>query len=242
MATGKTNMRWARLLVDGVNLSGDTRQVGSIGTVYDQQDISGYADGVHNFTLGHPTLMLDGYQAVANDATGGSHDELSALEEYVTSFFIGIRAAPTVGDPAILGSFEQVSYTVDGTDAALINAEFGKSNTDHDHEKAFGVTLEAGTLRTAVFDGASVDNGASTATGGLGHLHVTNVDPTGLVVSIQDSNNDSDWVDLIVFAADGSTLLGERGDVAGTVEQYTRVEVVGAVDTDYVIWVTFARQ
>jgi len=242
MATGKTHARFMRLIVDGVDLSGDTRQVGEFGVTYDTAECTGWSDGVKNFTLGHANHLLNGYQAVFNNtAATGSHTELSAIEEYIISLPIGIRAAPAVGDPAFLQSFEQMSYTVEGVDAVLISAGFSKAITDNDHEKPFGVTLAPGTSLSATTNGTSVDNGASSANGLLAHIHVTATSSGSWALKIQDSANDSTWADLITFSADGSAITAEAADVTGTVDRYLRFQATRTSGTTS-FWVTSARQ
>lgn len=242
MATGKTNVRFFRLIADGVDLSGDTRQIGEFGVNRQVAPVEGWSDGVMYFTLGQAEHVLSGYQAVFNNtASTGSHTELSALEEYVVSLAMGIRAAPAVGDPAFLSSFDQMSYTADGQDAVLVNAEFSKSLADIDHEAAFGVVLAAGTSLNSTTNGTSVNNGASSANGALAHLHVTATSSGSWTLKVQDSANDADWSDLITFSADGSAVTAEAADVAGTVDQYVRFQATRSTGTTS-FWVTFARQ
>ncbi len=246
MATGKTNARWCRLLVDGADISGDSRQVGTIGVTHQTQDVTGYNDGAHNFTLGRQNFIFDGYQAVFSDAaTTGSHIELNVLEEYVVTFVMGIRAAPALGDPAILQTLEQVSYTVSGSDATLIDAEFEKGQTDISIVKPFGLVLENGTVRTGNLTGTTVPgNGSSTSNGGIGNLHVVETSTDALTIKIQDSPNDSDWTDIITFSADGTSLLGETATQAAgqTCDKDLRVLITGYSSGNYTFWISFARQ
>lgn len=242
MATGKTNSRWYRLIVDQIDLSGDARQVGDFGVMRQISPCEGWSSGVQHFSLGHSEHTLTGFQAVFNNtALLGSHIELSAMEEYIVSLPIGIRAAPAVGDPAFLSSFEQVLYTVDGTDAVLVNAEFVKSLTDIDHEAAWGVTLAPGTSLVATTNGTSVDNAASSANGALAHVHVTATAAGNWTLKVQDSPDDGAWSDLITFSADGSAVTAERGDVAGTVDRYVRFQATRVAGTTS-FWCTFVRQ
>ena len=224
MATGKTHSRWLRLFVDEVNLSGDSRQIGQFGVNYDLANLEGWSDPIKYVNMGQVNHTLTGYQAVFNNtASTGAYTELVALEEYVVSLLIGIRAAPALGDPAYIGSYEQASFDVSGQDAILMSVDFAKAITDMDHERAFGIVLEPGsTSRTATLTGTSVDNGASSSNGALAHLHVTVSSGGTWTLKVQDSANDADWADLITFAADGSVVAGERGDVAGTVDRYLR--------------------
>ena len=236
-------MRWARLIVNGVDLSGDTRQVGSIGVTYDQQDISGYSDGWHNNSLGQLVFQLDGYQAVVNDATGRSYDELKDLEEYLISFCKGIMAAPAVGDPAIIATVQQASFTIDGSDSALISAEFAKSTTTPGYERAFGDVLANGTSRSDTWNGTGFETNAQakTTNGAIAYLHVVDVFTGAYTFKVQDSINDSDWVDLITFTIDGTALEAESITVAGDVEKDLRFQGTAGTGTG-AVWCTIARQ
>jgi hypothetical protein len=93
---------------------------------------------------------------------------------------------------------------------------------------------------TTTFDGTSVDNGASSAFGGVGHIHVTAFSGTSATVKIQDSANDSSWADLITFA--NVTGVGaERLLVAGQVDQYLRFAITADTFTSMTIACSFAR-
>ena len=242
MATGKTHARFWRLIADGVDLSGDTRAIGSFGKTYEVHPVEGWSSGVKHFQLGRPEHFLNGYQAVFNNtAATGSYTELSAQEEYIISLIMGIRAAPIVGDPCFISTMEQTQFKIDGTDAVLINAEFVKSITDSDHEDCWGVCLAPGTSLSSTTNGTSVNNGASSSNGALAHLHVTATSSGSWTLKIQDSANDADWADLITFASDGSTVTAEAKDVTGTVDQYVRFQATRSAGTTS-FWVTFSRQ
>ena len=228
MATGKTHARWYRLIMDAVNLSGDSRQIGSFGVEYDTADVTGWSDGVVNHLLGQPSHIFTGYQAVLNNtAVTGSHTELSAVEEYILSLFIGIRAAPAVGDMVFMTTVEQSAYTVDGSPSPMVSINAVKSITDADHVKAFGVALAVGDELTATTNGTSVDNGVASALGALAHLHITASDGGTWAFKVQDSPDDGAWADLITFSSDGTAIAAESGDVAAaatTPDRYVRFQ------------------
>ncbi len=74
MATGKTNARWIRVFVDDSgtsarDISAGVSSVGTIGLTYDEADVTAYADGVHNVTLGHPSAPITMTGPVTNTAT-----------------------------------------------------------------------------------------------------------------------------------------------------------------------------
>jgi hypothetical protein len=241
--TGKTNIRWARLIVDTVDLSGDTRQIGSFGLQHQTSDITGYADAVHYISMGRAEHIFNGYQAVLNNtATTGSHIELSAQEEYIVSFCIGVKAAPEVGSKAWLSSMQQVSYDVSGN-GTLISVDFAKAITDADHTVCFGDVLEAGTARTATITGEGIDNLEASTNGFVAHLHVVASDGGTWAFDIETSSDDGDldpYASVATFTADGTALAAERIDVAGAVERYMRV-VGTRTSGNVTFWCTVAR-
>ena len=227
VTTGKTHPRHFRLFLDEVNLSGFSRTVGSFGSSYAEDELTGWSSDVKWYNLGQPTHQLSGYQAVFdNTAALGSFTELKTREEYLVTLMIGVKAAPIVGSSCFCASLEQKNFIMDASGPILLNVDLiGPGQTESTLvEKVWGKVLEMGaTSRTATLTGASVDNGAESTGGAEGFLHITVSDGGTWSLKIQDSTNDSDWTDLLTFAADGSAIAAERKAVAGTVDQYTRV-------------------
>jgi len=126
MATGKTNSRWIRVTYNSQDLSASISNVSSIGLTYAETDVTAYSDGVINFTMGQPTADLELSGPVNNTATTGAHNVLPAITgndtAYTLTIQIGIRAAPTTGDPEFEGSYKCSSYRIngDGTWAARL--------------------------------------------------------------------------------------------------------------------------
>lgn len=88
----------------------------------------------------------------------------------------------------------------------------------------YGVSLADLAAVSADADGTSSDAGASTANGGVGHLHVTAYSGlTNIVVKVQHSANNSVWADLLTFTTASGTT-SERAVVAAgtTVNRYLR--------------------
>ncbi len=239
---GKTHIRWARLLVDSVNLSGDTRQVGSFGLEHNTTDITGYSDGVHHSSVGQANHIFNGYQAAfSNTATSGSHTELKDLEDYIVSFCIGVKAAPEVGSVAWLSSMVQISYDV-SSNGMLVGVDFAKSITDRTHSNPWGHVLEAGTARTATLEGEGIDNLEVGNNGIVAHLHVLS---TGAVYQFDIETSDDDaesdaYASIGTFSLNGSVVGAERMLVAGAVEQYLRVKATKS-SGNVTFWCTVAR-
>ena len=107
-----------------------------------------------------------------------------------------------------------------------------------------GKVIEALTAQTANGNSSSLDNSASSASGGSGYLQVTaksGTSPT-MAVKVQHSADDSSFADLITFTT-ASDLTAERKTVSGTVNRYLRVNrVVGGSSSPSVTYmVAFSR-
>ena len=107
-----------------------------------------------------------------------------------------------------------------------------------------GKVVEALAAQTATGNSASLDNSASSASGGSAYLQVTaksGTSPT-MAVKVQHSADDATFVDLITFTT-ASDITAERKTVSGTVNRYLRVNrTVGGSSTPSMTYVVmFAR-
>lgn len=87
-----------------------------------------------------------------------------------------------------------------------------------------GVLLGAATAVTSTGEGASQDNSASSADGGVGYLHVTaNTRDGASTFKVQHSSDDVTYADLVTFTSvTASTTVAESIAVTGTVNRYLR--------------------
>lgn len=92
-----------------------------------------------------------------------------------------------------------------------------------------GVLLAAQQSVTGTVNNTSVDNAASSANGGVAHLHVTaNTRDGAATMKVQHSSDNSTWVDLVTFTnTTASTVTSQRVVVAAgtTVNRYLRAQV-----------------
>jgi hypothetical protein len=124
MATGKTNAKHIRVLVDdntptAQDVSASVSNISGVGLTYAEQDVTAYSDGVVNFTLGHPSSEIEISGPISNTASSGSHTVFSAIAgdqttTHTVTVRIGIRAVPTTGDPEFEGEYYCSSYVVNG--------------------------------------------------------------------------------------------------------------------------------
>lgn len=169
--------------------------------------------------------LIDGKASMSGfwDGAAGAADELFvALVGNATAYPLTVgRNGIAVGARVQMLSVREMSYKitspVDGVCAISVD-------TAGDGGIQYGVSLHALSAETTDTNADSVDNAASSANGGVGHVHLTALSgsstPT-LNVKIQHSTDDSSWSDLITFTA--LTAVGsERKTVASTVNRYVR--------------------
>ena len=143
----------------------------------------------------------------------------------------------TLGNRAILFNGFLDDYSIQGpvNDAVRLSATFTGSAATR-----LGVNLHPLGAETTTGAESSVDQGASSANGGVANLHVTAFTGTDCTIKIQDSANDADWADLITFTT-VSGVTSERATVTGTVDQYVRVNITAGTFSSVTFAVAFAR-
>lgn len=108
-----------------------------------------------------------------------------------------------------------------------------------------GLLLAAASAVTSSGTGTAQDNGASSANGGVGYLHVTTNTRNGSTTfKVQHSADNITFADLITFTAVSSSTTGsEKIAVTGTVNQYVRASHAPGGSTGSVTYsMAFARK
>ncbi len=251
---GKTTTRHFRLLAGGHNLSGSMRSINAFGVRFGEDDVSGWSDDIKQWLSGFGDVLLEGFTALFNSQaaaigsiSAGSHPVLSgATGDNYVSVFMGIQAAPAVGNPTFSAPFQQGGYTVNGGDGpVMVSANFhGKASAELGKD-VWGVALAAGEALSATGENDSVDNGAATTNGYIVFIHLPQT--AGAMGSndwsfvIEHSANDTDWATLKAITADGSAITAERQEGAGTVNRYVRFAYTRTAGTAEP-WVSFIRK
>lgn len=122
--TGKTNAKHIRVFVDDntpavQDISASVSNITGVGLTYAEQDVTGYSDGIINFTLGHPSSEIEITGPIDNTAAVGAHTVFAAIEgdqtiTHTLTVQFGIRAAPLSTDPEFEGEYYCSSYVVNG--------------------------------------------------------------------------------------------------------------------------------
>lgn len=206
----------------------------------------GSANKTYQLGLKEGTVSLEGLWAgdasgideVFEAAVGGSTPKV------VT---IGVEGS-AIGRRAILIYANETSYEIKGAIADLVTISAQAQATGTTNGLDRGVLLASGQTVTATVNNSSVDNSASSANGGVAHLHVPiNTRDGAVTVKVQHSSDNSTWVDLVTFTnTTSSTVTSERKEVAAgtTVNRYLRASVSGFAGStgSATITVGFARR
>jgi hypothetical protein len=197
----------------------------------DRSYIVGHNEGTVSFE-GLFDGTTDSADSIFHAALGNDTDKVISVSTDSTS----------VGGRAILVKSAATSYEISSplTDVVSVSGE-AVANEGLD----YGVWLGCKSAVTTTSTGASVDNGASSANGGVTHLHVTaNTRSATTVAKVQHSSDNSTWADLTTFAtiALGDTTH-ERKLVTGTVNRYLRAVVTPGAGTGSITFsVAFSRR
>lgn len=233
----------SRLLLDDIHLSVFLKSWEHT-TEREMANVTVHTDDGHKFIPGldNGSLSLGG--VVDDDATADGQDETldTALGASSGSVVTAAPAGLAVGNRVISIEARESQYSISSpvADAVSFSASWmaeGQVDT--------GVSLHDLTAESATADGASVDNGASSANGGLAALHVTaNTRDGSSTIKVQHSSDDVTFVDLVTFSAvAASTTTQERKVVTGTVNQFLRASwTPGGTTGSITFVVSFARR
>ena len=190
------------------------------------------------------TIGLSGlFESVA---TANAPDNIfAAIEASATVPIVSIApAGRALGSRVYLLQAHESKHDIGAqVDALILNSAEFTDNDGYD----YGVSLHALSAETSLpVTGASVNNGAATANGGVGFLQVSAIAGASpnVVYLIEHSTDDSTWVTLITFAAVTAAVAQRVVVAAGTtVRQYIRMTATeGGTTTSVTGSVSFARR
>lgn len=215
-----------RFFVGGVDLSGDTGSASAIRGGPAALDVTGIDKGGYERLGGIREGAIE-WSSWFNPT--GAHPVLSALPTADTH--LAWLTGTTLGDPAVAMIAKQVDYGPQrGQDASLTVSVAAISNG---YGLEWGNTLTAGlrTDTTATSPATGIDTTASASFGGQAYLQVTAFTGTSVVVSIQDSADNSTFaaVSGFAFTSVTSAPATERLQLGATatLRRYLRVITTG---------------
>lgn len=230
------------VLVDEYDFSSYFNDMTATSSV-DTAETSTFGTSAKSYVTGHQdgTVSLGGYFE-STDSVGTDQYFASKLAGATKQKVIVMPGGHSNGARAVLIESDTTSYEVSSPIADVVgaSAEFQASDgVEH------GVVLSSGSAVSATGNGTSVDNGASTANGGVGFLSVpTNTRNGNITVKIQSSADNSTFADLITFTVVSSAAkTSQKVEVTGTVARYLRVSYTVAGSTGSATpTVAFARR
>ena len=239
----------ARLYVGGYDLSGDALNFGSLENNEEEVSLTGWSNLTEYWTVsGRKTLGISGLQAFMNPDSGQAFDQLkNAPISRNMSILFGGGGAPSIGDPCfIMPALSLADAITIDSQRLLISVDSVKidaSNYDDLANFPLGRTLQEATQKNATFNSDSVDFEAdqvSPAIGCQAFIHILEASGTTWTYKIQDSINDSAWVDVLTFTSDGVSITSERASVAIQIDRYVRFQATAAGAGTTTVVVTFA--
>ena len=180
---GRTLKRYARVYVDGYDMSGYSRSIGPLLWEFEPMGMTAFQDSSNGYLPNTPTISPGALNVVMeNDSDGtAAHGILSTQnDDRVVLVALGDRAAPVAGDPAFMGEFLQLGYTADDDGGAMVaNVPFGpwEGASLINYGQPWGTLAHP--LSAADSDGSDsddfIDGGSSDATAYGGYMiwHVT---------------------------------------------------------------------
>lgn len=241
---GKFGSASAYVLVDGYNLSASKLKGFSYKVAAEHDDTTGLGDTFKNsLPTGVSVLTVKQEGGFFDTSTNGGHTALKGVTtspQATPRVLVVGYAGQTIGESYMgaEGVYAQAYEVIsEGSKLTKANAEYAVSG-----QVDRGVLLHVLEAETADEDGASVNNAASSASGGAGVVQVTALSGfTSVVFKIQHAPDNSTWADLITFTTVTAAPAAERKTVAGTVDQYLRyvLDVTGSGSVTFLVG--FAR-
>lgn len=246
----RTLSKWQRIYVDGYDISGDARDVGTLSVDNEAIDLTCIPDSVKGVLLGTTKVTLGTINGVLDPtATTGIHAVMNGAGVMRTVMIPqGMQAAPAQGDPVFMGEFEQKDYM---NKDSYISMNFDNTSaraTTLLYSNPWGWLLHAKSAVTAVNTAVGIDDyGAATAFGGYMAYMVFAGNGTA-TISCQDAATNSDGSFAAITGAttgsiDCSTVkygivaIGRTADV----RRYLRWQVAFGTATTLTFSLGFSR-
>jgi hypothetical protein len=196
----RTNKKYIRLYIDGYDMSGYTRDAGTLGEVSDAVEDAAVTDAVKNALVGQTTISCGPINAILdNDGVAYPAGMFSTFGQagtnHVVSVAIGTLNAPAIGDPVFSAALAETSFQVsEGTGFVSVNLGLDKAvpGSQTLYDDAFGYILHPfGTETGTNAANQTIEMGGSaTALGGIFVYHLfKSVGGGTVVIKMQDATD-----------------------------------------------------
>jgi hypothetical protein len=237
---------FVQVLVSGYELTGDSNRL-TIDDTRKMYDVTAFSDTVHNYVPGGRKISVEhlGYMTLG---AAKSHEVLKGVNvKGIVSVFLGLNAAPALGNPVYSLNVNQVKYQTLPEIAKHIpfTARFAPAGG----LGGWGVALTQNQPYsfTNTHNGQTVNNGAQSTKGGVAFLHVVQVaSPDTYAFVIEGSATGAfggEQTTLATFTLNASQLGSEYKAISGTIPQYVRYKATrtGSAGTTAKIAVSLVR-
>lgn len=213
----------SRFFLDGYDISGDVGAIGTIRCANNALDVSSIdVSGMKRISGRKSGEMA--WNVFFNDAASQEHVALKAITR-TDRYALWAQSCAAIGDLGIAMLGKQMNYDWSlGADGGLIGSVQMLSNGA---PTEFCQLLTPGKRTdTTGTNGASLDGSAATTYGLAAYAFVTELTGTNVILTLEDSANDSAWAAITGGAFTSMTAVGAariQTAVGGTVRRYVRV-------------------
>lgn len=249
---GKAIGHYSRIYTGGYDASADGRHYRA-GQTYKEVDATDLSANIQWKLPDIPETSAD-IALWFDNATSGAHTVLqTAGVGRVITIAMGERAAPVAGDAVFATALQHKSYAAEVEVAGGVGIAtqfhgwplaFGYAGALWDEpiwdefiwdgddgapaiSHVWGRLLHADATEAATANGTILDNGAASANGALGILHILSSGGLWNVIIQHDTaSNMATAATLMEFGGEGAQIQGEVQIASGTVNRYVRVRAV----------------
>jgi hypothetical protein len=231
----RTNSKFFRVYANGYDISGQARDIGTVGYKADAPTVAAYSDAVKNTVLGQVQMQCGPLNAFLSPSSGSGLHEIGNAGNSVFDVMVafGVLAAPKIGDPVYAWRMYQGEYKSTGEGVVGVNLAFPDSaySASNNYSSPFGYLLHASGAETGANTAVGVvDAGGATTKGGIFVYQLFSSDGT-VTLSVDDSatNLNNAAFSALSGATSGSinaSTTPQSGFIAlattATVRQYLR--------------------
>jgi hypothetical protein len=227
----RTNEKWERIYIDGIDVSGYTRHTGTQGWMHAVTPAAALSDLVDNAQQGRAQISIGPLDAILDNTLLGLHTTLKDPATRCISVLYGVGAEPIANDLMFSASMVCNVYTVASSpDFMSVSMPIaGPTATYVNYEKPWGNVILPKSTKTAVNSTKpGVDNGASSLLGGVFVYHLFSSNGT-VTLSLEDCATANGTYVAVTGATSGvidasTTPVGGRAELATnlTIKQYVR--------------------
>jgi len=256
----RTHNKHIRAYVDGVDISGYTRQIGALSWMFGAEPDAALTDECKNVLIGQADIQAGPINAfLDNDAAGlfvlaGSGTADHGTRNLMVA--IGANATPAAGDPIFAWKFEQIGYQVEkGAGFVAASIPFGGASyaSTLTYKRPWGVLLYPKAARTSAAGANTAvgidDYGASPPSlGGVFCYHLFSSDGTVTLTAQEADTNLDGSFGAITGATSGSitaAVTPQHGMVAlatnAAIKRYLRWQIAFGTATTATFAIGFIR-